>query len=139
MAESERSGGERAQVGVETSGLDALDVIPRRAVPNPQLSANLMNRDPHADQEATRRGADPGAATDHAGTTPPAVTDRACQQPCQVVSYREGPDPPVAGGHPGGRGGNLLCPPQRPSASHARATNAGIGINASAWCACGMP
>ena len=27
------------------SGLDALDVIPRRAVPNPQLLAHLMNRD----------------------------------------------------------------------------------------------
>ena len=34
-----------AHVGVETSGLDALDVIPRRAVPNPQLLAHLMNRD----------------------------------------------------------------------------------------------
>src|SRR6266568_3267820 len=45
MAESGRSGGETAQVGVGTAGLDALDVIPRRAVPNPQLSAHLMNRD----------------------------------------------------------------------------------------------
>src|SRR5215475_4170525 len=45
MAESERSRGEIAHVRVETSGLDTLDVIPRRAVPNPELLANLMNRD----------------------------------------------------------------------------------------------
>jgi hypothetical protein len=45
MAESERSGGEIAHGGVVMSGLNALDVIPCRAVPNPQLLANLMNRD----------------------------------------------------------------------------------------------
>src|SRR5262245_48062514 len=56
--------------------------------------------DSHADEEAPRWGADPGARTSQPGTLPAATPDRTCQQPCQALSHCERPDAPVEGGRP---------------------------------------
>src|SRR3954468_14922277 len=66
--------------------------------------------DPHADQETTGRGTATGAAKSQPGAPLPPTADRACQQQCQALSRRQGPDPPVEAGRPGCRDGNLLCP-----------------------------
>src|SRR5438093_235129 len=65
--------------------------------------------EPHADQEATGRGADPGAATGQSGAAPPPVTHRACAEQCQAVSGRQRPDAAVEGGCPRSRDGTVLC------------------------------
>src|SRR5215831_17582920 len=54
--------------------------------------------DPHADEEATRCGAAPGATTDQPGAPPAAAADRACEQQRQTVSHGERPDAPVEAG-----------------------------------------
>src|SRR5262249_37275401 len=86
-------------------------------------------RDPHADEEAPRCGAAPGAATGQPGTPPAAAPDRACQQQRQALSHREGPDPPVEGGCPRSRDGTLLCPAQLPGAFDPVAADDLIEIN----------
>jgi len=87
--------------------------------------------DPHADEEAPRCGADPGATPDQPGTQPAAAADRARQQQRQAVSPCERPDAPVEGGHPGSRDGALLCSAQFPGAPEPLAAHDLIGINSS--------
>src|SRR6266568_4859876 len=90
--------------------------------------------DPHADKEATRCGAAPGATTGQPGAPPATATDRACQQQRQALSYCERPDPPVEGGRPRSRDGALLCPAQFPGAPEPLAAHDLIGINLTvAW------
>src|SRR4051794_25621042 len=72
--------------------------------------------DPHADEEATRCGAAPGATPDQPGAPPAAAADRACQQQCQALSDREGPHASVEGGCPRSGDGTLLCLAQLPGA-----------------------
>src|SRR5439155_32710 len=67
-------------------------------------------RDPHADQETPRPGADAGARAGQPGPAPPSAADRACQQQRQALPRRQRPDPAVEGGRSGSRDGTLLCP-----------------------------
>ena len=85
--------------------------------------------DPHANQEATGRGADTGAATGQSGAAPPPVTDRARQQQCEALSHRERPASLVEAGRPRSRDGTLLCPAQLPGALGPVAADGLIGIN----------
>src|SRR5262245_18264419 len=87
--------------------------------------------DPHADEEATRCGADPGAPTGQPGTPPAAAADRACHQQRQALSYYERPAPPVEGGRPRSRDGTLLRPAQCPGTPKPLAAHNLIGINSS--------
>src|SRR5947209_3938469 len=86
-------------------------------------------RDPDADQEATRRGADVGAAKGEPGVAPASVAHRACQQQCQALSHRQRPPPPVERRRPRSGDGTLLCPAQLPGALDPVAANDLIGIN----------
>src|SRR5215831_7019981 len=86
---------------------------------------------PHADEEAPRCGADPGARPGQPGAPPAAAPDRARQQQRQAVSDCERPDPPVEGGRPRSRDGTLLCPAQLPGTPDPMATDDLIGINSS--------
>src|SRR5437660_5028029 len=90
--------------------------------------------DPHADEEATRWGADPGATPGQPGAPPAAAPDRACQQQRQALPHCERPDPPVEGGRPRSRDGALLCPAQFPGALDSVAANDLIGINSDEDC-----
>src|SRR5262249_18438052 len=85
--------------------------------------------DPHADEEAPRCGADPGATMGQPGAPPAAAADRACQQPRQALSHGERPDPPVEGGRPRSRDGTVRGPPQLPGAPAPLVTHDLIGIN----------
>src|SRR6266568_3857685 len=85
--------------------------------------------DPHADEEATRCGADPGATPGQPGAPPAAAADRACQQQRQALSHCERPDSSVEGGRPRSRDGALLCPAQFPGAPAPLAAHDLIGIN----------
>src|SRR5215475_12421178 len=85
--------------------------------------------DPHADEETTRCGADPGATSDQPSAPPAAAADRACQQQCEALSHCERPDPAVEGGRPRSRDGALLCPAQFPGAPAPLAAHDLIGIN----------
>src|SRR5207248_11038265 len=84
---------------------------------------------PHADHEATRRGAHVGAAKDEPGVTPAPAADRTCPQQCQALSHRQRPHPPVERRRPRSGDGTLLGPAPLPGAPHALATNGFIGIN----------
>src|SRR5262245_38688743 len=85
--------------------------------------------DPHADEEAPRCGAAPGARPGQPGAPPAAAPDRARQQQRQAVSDCERPDPPVEGGRPRSRDGDLLCPAQFPGAPAPLAAHDLIGMN----------
>src|SRR5215831_5630956 len=85
--------------------------------------------DPHADEEAPRCGAAPGARPGQPGAPPAAAPDRARQQQRQAVLDCERPDPPVEGGRPRSRDGDLLCPAQFPGAPAPLAAHDLIGIN----------
>jgi hypothetical protein len=89
----------------------------------------LTKRDPHADEEAPRPGADAGAAQDQPGAAPPPAPDRTCEQQREALSHRERPDPLVEGGRPRSGDGALLCPAQLPGAPHTLAADGLIGIN----------
>src|SRR5215510_6202813 len=85
--------------------------------------------DPHADEEAPRCGAAPGATTGQPGAPPAAAADRACQQQRQALSHGERPDPPVERGRPRSGDGALLCPAQFPGAPEPLAAHDLIGMN----------
>src|SRR5262245_17100031 len=89
----------------------------------------IESGNPHADEEAPRCGAAPGAPTGQPGAPPAAAPDRACQQQRQALSDCERPDPPVEGGRPRSGDGALLCPAQFPGAPEPLATHDLIGIN----------
>src|SRR6516165_10552002 len=76
----------------------------RRAVDCCRIWASYPSRflrwDPHADEEAPRWGADPGARPSQPSAPPAAAPDRACQQQRQAVSHGERPDAPVEAGGP---------------------------------------
>src|SRR5262249_36433954 len=71
---------------------------------------------PHADEEALRCGAAPGATTGQPDAPPAAAAAGACQQQRQGVSHCERPHPPVERGHPRSGDGTVLCPAQLPGA-----------------------
>src|SRR5262245_26742064 len=89
--------------------------------------------DPHADEEAPRWGADPGARPGQPNAPPAAAADRACQQQRQAVSHCERPDAPVEGGRPRSGDGALLRPAQFPGAPEPLATDGLIVINPRAY------
>src|SRR5262245_66389713 len=84
---------------------------------------------PHADEEASRWGAGPGASPGQPGTPSAAAPDRACQQQRQAVSHGERSDPPVEGGYPQSGDGTPLCPASLPGASDPVATDNFIVIH----------
>src|SRR5262245_3621814 len=66
------------------------------------------------------------------GVRPAAAAERAWQQQCQALSYRQRASPSVARRRPRARAGTLLCPAQLPGALDSVAANALIGINSDA-------
>jgi len=88
--------------------------------------------DPHADQEAPRRGAHAGTTMDAPGVAPASAPDRACHEACHALSHRHRPHLPVAGGGPCSREGPLLCPAALPGTLDLVAAKDCIGINATA-------
>src|SRR5262249_810590 len=65
-----------------------------------ELSLSRFAAGPHA-----------GAARGAPGAPPRAAADRPCPEPCQALSQRHRPKPPLKGGRPRSGEGHLLCPP----------------------------
>src|SRR5262249_47293776 len=86
-------------------------------------------RDPYADEEAPRCRAHPGATPGQSGAPPAAAADRACQQQCQALSYRQRPHSSVERRYSGCGDGDLLRPAQFPGPPESLATYDLIGIN----------
>jgi len=130
---AERSRG-RPPPGPAPGRRDALS-LPR---PEPVLpGAGLPGLDapaggePHADPQATRRGAAAGPATGPPGAHPAAAADRAWAPPCPALPPRPRPAPLVDAGGPRSRAGQLLCPASLPGAPDTLATDGFSGINSS--------
>src|SRR5262245_66163195 len=78
-----------------------------------ELSAELLYTTFYRELSLSRFAAGPhaGAARGAPGAPPAAAADRPCPEPCQALSQRHRPQPPLKGGRPRSGARHLLGPP----------------------------